>query len=202
MNVKDGAAVSEYCWTFVRALKEVVASGIRRIDVAWGPYERWAPLRLPDSVDSIVFVCKGNICRSPLAEAYFKSVVKNMGSQVRVSSAGLETTPGKPAHVNAKAIALQERLILDTHSTTQVHAELLDQADLIVVMELSQKRRVQRLYPKTKGKVVLLGYFDAKGPLDIADPYSGPLEGFVTCFQRVRRCCDNLASRLELGKER
>jgi len=194
--------VSEYCWTFVRALKEVVASGVRRIDVIRGPYERWAPLRLPDSVNSIVFVCKGNICRSPLAEAYFKSVVKNMGAQVRVSSAGLETTPGKPAHVNAKTIALQEQLILDTHSTVQVHAELLDQVDLIVVMELIQKRRVQRLYPKAKGKVVLLGYFDTKGSLDIADPYSRPLEEFAACFRRIRSCCDNLASKLRLGKER
>jgi len=104
--------------------------------------------------------------------------------------------------MNAKTIALQERLILDTHSTLQVHAELLDQVDLIVVMELIQKRRVQRLYPKTKGKVVLLGYFDTKGPLDIADPYGRPLEEFAACFQRVQRCCDNLASRLRLGKER
>ena len=113
-----------------------------------------------------------------------------------VRSAGLETTPGKPAHANAKAVALQHRLSLDAHATTQVHKELLDQSDLIIVMEIVQKNRIHRLYPKTKGKVVLLGRFDSVGSLEIADPYSGTSEDFHSCFQQVSRCCDVLAARL------
>ena len=117
-----------------------------------------------------------------------------------VRSAGLETTPGKPAHANAKAVALQHRLSLDEHATTQVHKELLDQSDLIIVMEIVQKDRIHRLYPKTKGKVVLLGRFDYVGSLEIADPYGGPIEDFHTCFEQVRRSCDALASRLALKR--
>ena len=113
-----------------------------------------------------------------------------------VRSAGLETTPGKPAHAKAKAVALQHRLSLDEHATTQVHMELLDQSDLIIVMEIAQKNRIQRLYPRSKGKVVLLGRFDSVGSLEIADPYSGTSEDFQSCFQQVSRCCDVLAARL------
>jgi len=160
------------------------------------PYERWAAVRLPDSVQSVLFVCKGNICRSPLAEAYFRSLVVKEGRHMTVRSAGLETTPGKPADDRVKALAWEHRLLLGEHATTQVHMELLDQSDLILVMEIGQKDRIQALYPRTKGKVVLLGRFDSRGALEIADPYSGTSEDFLSCFQQVSRCCDMLASRL------
>ena len=119
-----------------------------------------------------------------------------------VRSAGLETTPGKPADDRAKAVAMEHRLSLDEHATTQVHRELLDQSDLIVVMEIKQKDRVQRLCPRSKGKVVLLGRFDSKGPIEIADPYCGTSEDFHSCFQQVSRCCDNLAARLGVKKSK
>jgi protein-tyrosine phosphatase len=118
-----------------------------------------------------------------------------------VRSAGLETTPGKPAHSNAKAVALQHQFSLDVHSTTQVHADLLDQSDLIIVMELVQRDRLHRLYLNTRGKVVLLGAFDSEGSLEIADPYSGTIEDFRSCFQQVSRCCDALAVRLGLKSD-
>jgi protein-tyrosine phosphatase len=201
MSVAEVSTLSEQCRTFVRALKEAVGCGLRRIDMVLRSHERWAPVTLPASVCSVLFICKGNMCRSPLAAVYFQSLLTRMGSRMVVNSAGLETNPGKPAHPSAKTVALQQELTLDTHVTVQVHAELLDKADLIVVMEERQKHRIQRLYPKTKGKVVLLGSFDPNGPLDIADPYSGPLEEFVTCFHRVQRCCDNLAARLRLSSD-
>jgi len=196
MNVGETPSLSEHCWNFLRALREAAAYRVGRMIIVRYPYERWAAVRLPDSVQSILFVCTGNVCRSPLAEAYFQSLVAKEGRQMTVRSAGLETTPGKPAHAKAKAVALQHRLSLDEHATTQVHNELIDQSDLIIVMEIVQKDRVQRLYPRSKGKVVLLGRFDSVGSLEIADPYCGTSEDFLSCFQQVRRCCDVLASRL------
>ena len=186
----------EHCWTFVCGLRETVRYLAKRINVVRHPYERLRAVQLPDSVQSVLFVCHGNICRSPLAEVYFRSLVEKEGRQMIVRSAGLETTPGKPADARAKAVAMEHRLSLDEHATTQVHMELLDQSDLIVVMEIKQKDRIQRLCPRSKGKVVLLGRFDSRGSLEIADPYSGASEDFLFCFQQVRRCCDKLATRL------
>jgi protein-tyrosine phosphatase len=196
MNVGETPSLSEHCWTFLRALRETAVYLAGRMNVVRHPYERWAAIRLPNSVQSVLFVCKGNICRSPLAEAYFQSLVEKEGRQMTVRSAGLETTPGKPAHAKAKAVALQHRLSLDEHATMQVHMKLVDQSDLIIVMEIVQKDRIQRLYPRSKGKVVLLGRFDSVGSLEIADPYSGTNEDFHSCFQQVSRCCDVLAARL------
>jgi protein-tyrosine phosphatase len=196
MNVGESPSPSEHCWTFLHGLRAAAVYLAGRMNVVRHPYERWAAVRLPDSVQSVLFVCKGNVCRSPLAEAYFQSLVEKDGRQMTVRSAGLETTPGKPAHVNARVVAREQGLSLDAHATTQVHMELLDQSDLIIVMEIVQKDRIQRLYPRSKGKIVLLGRFDSVGSLEIADPYSGISEDFHSCFQQVSRCCDVLAARL------
>lgn len=198
MTVDKTLSVSEHCWIFLHGLREAAVYLVRRMNVVRPRYERWATIRLPNSVQSVLFVCQGNICRSPLAEVYFKSLVEKERRHITVRSAGLETTPGKPAHANAKAVALQHRLSLDEHATTQVHKELLDQSDLIIVMEIVQKNRIHRLNPNTKGKVVLLGRFDSVGSLEIADPYSGTSEDFHFCFQQMSRCCDALAARLSV----
>lgn len=196
MSVGRPLSLGEHCWAFLYGLREATRFLAGRMNVVRHPYERWAAVRLPDSVQSVLFVCKGNICRSPLAEAYFRSLVVKEGRHMTVRSAGLETTPGKPADARVKALAWEHRLLLGEHATTQVHTELLDQSDLILVMEIGQKDRIQALYPRSKGKVVLLGRFDSGGSLEIADPYSGTREDFLSCFQQVSRCCDMLASRL------
>jgi protein-tyrosine phosphatase len=195
MTVDKTLSLSMYCKAFLYGMREACAYLYRRANVRH-TYERWAVVRLPDSVQSVLFVCKGNICRSPLAEAYFRSLVEKEGRHITVRSAGLETTPGRPADAKAKTVALEHRLSLEEHATTQVHRELLDQSDLIIVMEVGQKDRIQRLYPRSKGKVVLLGRFDFSGSLEIADPYGGTREDFLSCFQQVSRCCDVLAAEL------
>ena len=196
MSVGRPLSLREHCWTFLYGLRAAARYLGGRMNVVRHPYERWAAVRLPDSVQSVLFVCKGNICRSPLAESYFRSLVVKEGRHMTVRSAGLETTPGKPADARVKALAWEHRLLLGEHATTQVHTELLDQSDLILVMEIGQKDRIQALYPRSKGKVVLLGRFDSRGSFEIADPYSGTREDFVSCFQQVSRCCDVLAARL------
>lgn len=196
MNVGESPSLSEHCRIFLQGLRETTVYLVRRMNVVRRPYERWGAVRLPDSVQSVLFVCKGNICRSPLAEVYFQSLVEKEGRQMTVRSAGLETTTGKPAHMNAQVVAQEQGLSLDAHATTQVHRELLDQSDLIIVMEIVQKDRMHCLYPNTKGKVVLLGRFDSIGSLEIADPYSGTSEDFRFCFQQMSRCCVGLAARL------
>ena len=197
MNATDSPTLYDQWWTFLRAMKETMLFVAGRVNIVRGPYERWST-QLPSSVQSVLFVCKGNICRSPLAAVYFRSLVERGRGGVTVLSAGLDTTPGKPAHPHSKVIATHGRLSLEAHSTTQIHEKLVEQSDLIVVMELRQKDRIYRLYPHAKGKVVLLGCFDSAGSLEIADPYSGTMDDFRACFEQVRRCCDRLASKLSI----
>ena len=191
-------SLSVQCWTILRVLREVLAQFSRQMTAVRHPYERWTVVRLPEPVQSVLFVCKGNICRSPLAAAYFQSLNDRSGGKLTVRSAGLETTPGKPAHAKARAVALQHHLSVEQHATTQVSAEILGQSDLVVVMEIMQKIRIHKLYPQWKRKVVLLGRFDSTGPIEIGDPYNGAIEDFESCFKQISRCCDKLAAKLDL----
>jgi protein-tyrosine phosphatase len=161
-------------------------------------YERWVPARVPNTVASVLFVCRANICRSPLAAAYFESLVQKRSGSMDVMSAGLEATPGRPADIISKAVARQYHVSLDAHVVTQLDSDLVDRSDLIVVMEMSQKDRIHRLYPKSKGKTVLLGSFDSSGPLEIRDPYGRSTEEFQFCLEQIKRCCNSLSQRLGL----
>jgi protein-tyrosine phosphatase len=115
-----------------------------------------------------------------------------------VRSAGFEATTGRPVDFISKDVARQQHVSLDAHVVTHLDSELVDRSDLIVVMEMSQKDRIHRLYPKAKGKTVLLGYFDSSGPLEIKDPYGRSIEEFQVCLEQIKRCCNSLSERLGL----
>ena len=200
MNKSEQLTLSKRCEGYFYRICASLGRLRGRIRRAGYAYERRTTL-LPVSVRSVLFVCKGNICRSPLAAVCFQTLAKQEAFEVTVWSAGLETTPGKPAHANAKCIGLENGLSLDLHLTTQLHAKLVNQSDLIVVMELAQKNRIHRLYPQAKGKVVLLGAFDSQGPLEVADPYSGTLDDFRTCLSQIEICCKSLVTRIKTGRE-
>ena len=194
----DMPRLSKYCLLYFHALHEMALHVAGRLSVGRYVYERWAPARVPSNIQSVLFICRANICRSPLAAAYFESLVQKGRGLIAVRSAGLETNPGRPAHSVSKIVARRENLSLDAHVTAQLNSELVDQSDLIVVMEISQKDRIHRLYPRAKGKTVLLGSFDSSGPLEISDPYGRPIEEFRFCLGQIMRGCNSLSQRLGL----
>lgn len=157
----------------------------------------------PNPVRAILVVCKGNICRSPLAEAYLKHQVEKHGLPIVIESAGLETSFGKTAHPLAQAVGTQGGLLLTQHATQQLHKEQVERADMILVMEWRQRRRMLKLYPQARQKVFLLRQFYDQSVREVADPYSGTLEDFQTCFSMIKQACDVLVMQmLSSGKQR
>ena len=150
----------------------------------------------PKPARAILVVCKGNICRSPLAEAYLKDRVKKNGVSIDVYSAGLETSFGKPAHPLAQVVGTQGGLILNQHATQPLHKEQVERADMILVMEWQQRNRIIKLYPHSKRKVFLLRQFYDQSVREVADPYSGTLEDFHVCFSMIRQGCDVLVAQM------
>ncbi|NGZ01759.1 MAG: hypothetical protein CV090_01760 [Nitrospira sp. WS238] len=150
----------------------------------------------PRPARAILVVCKGNICRSPLAEAYLKCLIEKHGVPIAVQSAGLETSFGKPAHPLAQVVGTQGGLRLDKHATQPLHKEQVERADMIIVMEWRQRNRVLKLYPQAGSKVFLLRQFYDQSAREVADPYSGTLEDFQTCFSMIRQACDELMIRM------
>ena len=150
---------------------------------------------LPDKVENILVVCKGNICRSPLAEAYLRSILPNSG--ITVASAGLDTTDGKPAHPFAKSVADLHGLTLERHLTAQITREMVDRADVILVMELAQLNSMLKLCPRVRDKVFVLSEFNGSSCLDISDPFTGTVEDFQECLRIIRDSCNGLINQLQ-----
>lgn len=189
-------SIGEQYRYLARALWETVFHICSQARVLRHWHERIKLYRLPHPIRSLLIVCRANVCRSPLAEAYLRSQLQAQEKSIALCSAGLEAAAGKPASQAAITLAREYHLDLDTHATRIISADLVKESDLIVVMEVTQKDRIIRVYPETAGKVVLLGYFDPQGPLEIADPYGRSLEEFGVCFAQIRRSCDALSKAL------
>lgn len=157
--------------------------------------------KFPERIKSILVVCKGNICRSPLAEAYLRKGLAKCGLNVSVFSAGLETSVGKQAHNFALMVGRSAGIPLDGHATRPLIKEHVESADLIVVMEHAHYQRLLKLYPSCQGKTFLLRQFSQANEtrydkLEIADPYSGTLRDFDECFAIISQSCDELISEI------
>jgi protein-tyrosine phosphatase len=134
----------------------------------------------------ILFVCMGNICRSPTAEATLRRLLREQGleDRVEVDSAGTGNWHvGEPPDERAAAAARRRQLELDGQAR-QLRREDFRAFDLIVAMDARNRREVLQLAPDdaARAKVRLLREFDpaarAGGDLDVPDPYFGGDQGF------------------------
>jgi protein-tyrosine phosphatase len=137
---------------------------------------------------SVVFVCTGNICRSPIAEKVFVHELEQAGlaDAVHVSSAGTGNWHvGSPADERAAAVLRAAGYQVD-HIARQVDAEQLG-ADLVVALDNSHRRALQSLVPEPD-RVRLLRSFDPDAPAgaEVPDPYYGDDDGFATVLEMIR----------------
>jgi protein-tyrosine phosphatase len=142
----------------------------------------------------VVFVCSGNICRSPLAEKVFAREVEQAGLADRVEVASAGTGPwhvGDPADERAAAL-LVEHGYADAHVARQVDDELLA-ADLLVALDEGHLRALRRLVADPD-RVRLLRSFDPAAPprAGVPDPYYGGPDGFVEVLTMVRAAMPGL----------
>ena len=116
-------------------------------------------------IGSIVTICTGNICRSPVAAAALKSFVPNLA----IRSAGLHAVVGRGVDPDSKAAAESLGIPIQGHVAQQFTRQIGQDADLLLVMEQAQRQEIARLWPQFLGKTFLLGHFE--GGKQIADPY-------------------------------
>lgn len=149
----------------------------------------------------ILFVCHGNIMRSPAAAAMFHQQVGTRHAP-RVRSAGVDAVEGRPADPRAVKEALNFGVSLTSHRAQPLTSDLVGNADLIVVMDLLNEAHLLARYPTAAHKVVLLGAFTggrALSDLIIPDPYSGDAETIQRCFSQVAQAVRALHSALGPG---
>jgi protein-tyrosine phosphatase len=134
-------------------------------------------------MQNILVLCIGNICRSPMAEAMLRSTLP--GKTIR--SAGLGALIGKPADPLSVQLMAEQGIDITKHRAQQISSALVAQAELILVMDLDQKRHVETQYIGARGKVFRL----CEGSkIDIPDPYREGIESFRVAFRLIQQGVD------------
>lgn len=155
-----------------------------------------------DSPFKIVFVCLGNICRSPTAEGIFQNLVNDRGLQsyFYVESAGTSAYHiGEPANSKSRKTANEHGIELRSRAR-RFDSDDLKEFDLIVAMDRENLANIKSI-DKTESnndKIVLLREYDPKpGDGEVPDPYYGGMNGFQNVFNIVMRSCEKLLDELE-----
>ena len=142
----------------------------------------------------ILITCVGNICRSPMAEALLRQrCLARLGDRIEVRSAGIHAVIGHPAEPFAGTLMTEFGLDISQHRGMKISPLLVRWAEIILVMELEQKRSIESRYPTARGKVFRL--LENEG-LDIPDPYQQDLEAFRSAFILIQRGVDEWIDKL------
>lgn len=147
----------------------------------------------------LLFICTGNTCRSPMAEAIARRLAAERGlTDLHVSSAGIGAAENSPVSDGALLVAMEHGLDLSAHRARQLTRELVDEADLILVMGASHLERVRAL--GGEDKVAMLTHFASRGEIErsVSDPFGAGLEIYRRTFEELEaeigRALDRLAA--------
>jgi protein-tyrosine phosphatase len=146
----------------------------------------------------ILFVCLGNVCRSPIAEYLLRSKLGE-GSVIKVESAGIHPPAGAPIHRTAAELLLAQGINPKRHRARQLTPELLLQADLVLVMEKEQIRYLLNMAPLVRGRVFLLDKFRDNEP--IPDPVRLERPAFEHVYTLIDQATDQWLQHLEPSTE-
>ncbi|MCK4469782.1 MAG: low molecular weight protein arginine phosphatase [Desulfobacterales bacterium] len=147
-------------------------------------------------IKHILFVCTGNICRSPFAEGLLKKLMQKKGlDDIVIDSAGLLALPGNSASGLAQKVAAEYDVDLSGHIAKSVKEDIIAGSDLILVMENSHAKDLLDAFPEAEDKVFLIRRFARFGSRDrgVADPYGLNYEAYRFCFLDIQDCVSGLA---------
>lgn len=134
-------------------------------------------------VNSVLVICMGNICRSPVGEMLLRQFCPHL----TVGSAGLSALVGHDMYPLAREVALEKQLPITPHQARQLTTDLCQTCDLLLVMEKKHLELVNRIVPEMRGKTLLFGHWNGR---DIPDPYRKDRNFFV----KVHQMLDDAAS--------
>ncbi len=146
----------------------------------------------------VLFVCTGNICRSPAAHAVVEAALGRAGrGDVVVDSAGTgDWHAGELPDARARAEGARRGLAL-THPARRVVAADFAAGTLVVAMDQGHHRAVARMAPGFADLVLFRDFDPARsGPADVEDPYYGGSDGFADMFDVIERCVPALLARI------
>jgi len=149
---------------------------------------------------SILFICHGNIIRSPMAEALLKKhLLAANDATVTVASAGLHAKPGRMADSRSMEIAKEYGISLEDHKARLITKGMIDAVDAIFVMDFVNEAKMEAQYPGSRNRTYMLGGISrngACGQVEIPDPYHGGVSEIRHCYTLIDSCTKCLAQLL------
>jgi protein-tyrosine-phosphatase len=148
----------------------------------------------------VLFVCTGNTCRSPMAEALFNHRKGNMDWEAR--SAGVFANSGSPASGNAIEALRELGIDLRGHRSQPLTVELIEQANLIVTMTEGHRSHILDCFPEVGNRVCLINSFGtSKVPADVSDPFGGSLNTYKRTRDEIDRALSDLILFIRTGQK-
>lgn len=142
----------------------------------------------------ILFVCTGNTCRSPMAQALAKLYLPE---GFNFFSAGINAF-GESISDNAAEVLKEKGIDLSTHLSVRLTEEMLYSADYVFTMTGSQQEYLARMYPDFRDKIHCLGYW-LGFQQDVTDPWGASLEVYRRCLTELEQMLKALAAKLSKG---
>jgi len=145
--------------------------------------------RAMTDASSVLFVCKGNICRSPFAERYARAVLP---ASVKVAAAGYYPIHGRSSPEEAVNTAKEMGIDLDDHGSEVLNEEMVRRSQVILVFDSENHEYLVRNYPFAGEKVHLIGLLSRVGPVEISDPYSKDVSEFRRTYRHIAAAISNI----------
>lgn len=149
----------------------------------------------------ILFVCEGNTCRSPMAEAALRAKIpQSLIRSLDILSAGLSTFNGLPATEEAQLVAGRKGYDLTGHRSRQISADIVESSHLILCMEPAQARYLQERFPGSADRIYALLMFAGGRNEPIEDPYLKSLRVYIKTMNQIdselKRCKTSIWNRV------
>lgn len=190
---RDGAVGREELLRMLRSRLEALSRRVsKRAALARARQNHLAIARTPGvltkPIGSVLFLCLGNLCRSPFAAV---ATARRLPG-VTVESAGFLSHDGRPSPAHVVQVARRLGVDVSASRARRVTAEQVDAADLIVCMDVTHLQRMAREFPHAMSKTTLLGLFNANGPTEMKDPYDLSPSATLAVFEEMLRSIDAL----------